>query len=367
MQGVKEKRDEEETRQRLRDSEVTFQALVDGVQDYAIFRLDRDGRVATWNSGARRIKGYFGEEILGRHFSCFYTQEEREAGKPEEHLRKADEFGRIQDQGWRVRKDGSKFWANVVITALRDEHGKLQGFGKVTQDISELKQAEDALRHLSGRLMELQDQERRRLARELHDSIGQCLTAIKINLDILDHGAADVKLGERARKALSEALTLVEQCFADTRTISYLLHPPLLDERGLASALSWYCDGFAERSGIELSMELPDEGLRFPQPLETTLFRIVQECLTNIHRHSGSSTAGIRLRRDGEHVRLEVSDQGNGMPHTELERCNGSARVLGVGIAGMRERVRQLGGQLVIDSSPRGTVVRAILPLGGTS
>jgi PAS domain S-box-containing protein len=364
VQGVKE---QDETLQGLRDSEVSFHALVDAVQDYAIFRLDREGRVATWNSGARRIKGYFGGEILGRHFSCFYTPEEREAGKPQEQLRKAAEFGRTQDQGWLVRKDGSKFWANVVLTALRDEHGQLQGFAKVTQDISELKHAEDALRRLSGRLMELQDQERRRLARELHDSIGQCLTAIKINLDVLSGEASDLNLSERARKGLHDAVTLVEQCFAETRTISYLLHPPLLDERGLSCAVQWYGDGFADRSGIKLSMELPEEGLRFPQPLETTLFRIVQECLTNIHRHSGSSTAAIRLQADREKLTLEVSDQGHGMAATELDRCNGSSRVLGVGIAGMRERVRQLGGRLVIDSSPRGTVVRAILPLGGTS
>src|ERR1700757_2432770 len=187
MQGVKE---QDETQPRLRESEVTFQALVEAVQDYAIFRLDRDGRVATWNSGARRIKGYDAHEILGQHFSCFYTQDELQAGKPQEHLQAAKEFGRTQYQGWRVRKDGSKFWANVVLAALRDEHGELQGFAKVTQDISDLKQAEDALRRLSGRLMELQDQERRRLARELHDSVGQCLTAIKINLDVLDHEVA---------------------------------------------------------------------------------------------------------------------------------------------------------------------------------
>ena len=478
--------------QKLRQSEASFQALVEAVLDYAIFRLDLLGRVATWNGGARRISGYSAAEILGERFSRFYTQEDIDAGRPEEHLRLAADCGRIQYQGWRVRKDGSKFWANIVVTALRDEDGELQGYAKVTQDISELKQAEDALRHreqlldaffstspvglaildqdlhfqrvnqtqaaingipaeehlgqtvrtvipelasqiepllkqalvsgqailnreicgptpsqrdrlgywvanyfpirnetgevvqvgtvvmditdcrkaeqslqrLSGRLMELQDQERRRIARELHDSIGQCLTAIKINLELLVREVGKAHLSEGAHKALAEASALADQCSSDTRTISYLLHPPLLDERGLSSAVHWYADGFAERCGIALSLDLPD-GIRLPQQVETTFFRIIQECLTNIHRHSGSATASIRLQTATERVTLEVRDQGKGMPPTQLKRCNGAAQTVGAGIAGMRERVRQLGGQLEIESAPQGTTVRAVLPLGG--
>jgi PAS domain S-box-containing protein len=248
---------------------------------------------------------------------------------------------------------------------IRDLAGEISGVGCVFLDITDCRRAEQSLRRLSGRLMELQDQERRRIARELHDSVGQCLTAIKINLETLDQSLSKQSLDPRAAKALAEAVSLSDQCSSDTRTISYLLHPPLLDERGLASAIRWYGDGFAQRSGIRLSMELSTDGMRLPQPVETTLFRIVQESLTNIHRHSGSAMAEIRLLADAESVVLEVRDEGHGIPGSSLRRCNGAGRAVGVGIAGMRERVRQFGGRLDISSSSQGTLVRATLPLGG--
>jgi PAS domain S-box-containing protein len=248
---------------------------------------------------------------------------------------------------------------------IPNESGEISRIGCVVLDITDCRRAEESLRRLSGRLMELEDEERRRIARELHDSIGQCLTAIKMNLDTLDHNVSKASLDLRTAKALSEALSLAEQCSSDTRTISYLLHPPLLDERGLASAIRWYADGFAQRSGIRLSMDLPSDDTRLPQPVETALFRIVQESLTNIHRHSGSTMAEIRLLTDAESVVLEVRDEGRGMPAASLRRCNGSGRMVGVGIAGMRERVRQFGGKLEILSDAQGTRVRATLPLGG--
>jgi PAS domain S-box-containing protein len=248
---------------------------------------------------------------------------------------------------------------------IPSESGGISRIGCVVLDITDCRRAEESLRRLSGRLMELQDEERRRIARELHDSIGQCLTAVKINLDILDRNLSQPDLDLRTAKALAEALSLTDQCSSDTRTISYLLHPPLLDERGLASAIRWYADGFAQRSGIRLSMDLPSDDTRLPQPVETTLFRIVQESLTNIHRHSGSTMAEIRLLTDAESVILEVRDEGHGMPAASLRRCNGSGRMVGVGIAGMRERVRQFGGKLDIVSDSHGTQVRATLPLGG--
>lgn len=250
---------------------------------------------------------------------------------------------------------------------IRNLNGEISGVGCVFLDNTDCRRAEQSLRRLSGRLMELQDQERRRIARELHDSIGQCLTAIKMNLETLQRSLTKESLDDRSAKALAEAVSLTEQCSSDTRTISYLLHPPLLDERGLSSAIRWYADGFAQRSGIRLSMDLPTEDVRLPQPVETTLFRIVQESLTNIHRHSGSETAEIRLLTDAESVVLEVRDGGHGMPASSLRRCNGAGRAMGVGIAGMRERVRQFGGRLEISSNPKGTLVRSTLPLGGAA
>jgi PAS domain S-box-containing protein len=256
------------------------------------------------------------------------------------------------------------YWVANYFPILSDR-GEISRIGCVLLDITDWRRSEESLRRLSGRLMDLQDEERRRIARELHDSVGQCLTAIRINLDTLNTNLSASKLDLRTAKALSEASSLAEQCASDTRTISYLLHPPLLDERGLASAIRWYADGFAQRSGIRLSLDLPSSDPRLPQPVKTTLFRIVQESLTNIHHHSGSTMAEIRLLTDAESVVLEVRDEGRGIPPHILRRCNRSQPIVGVGIAGMRERVRQLGGKFDIHSDLQGTQVRATVPLGG--
>jgi signal transduction histidine kinase len=223
-----------------------------------------------------------------------------------------------------------------------------------------LRASEKALRQLSSRLLQLQDEERRRMARELHDSTGQILTALTMKLGVLRRSVGALDL--RASGALSESLALAEQCSRQIRTFSYLLHPPLLDEDGLASALAWYVEGFTGRSGINVELDLAPELGRLSQELETTLFRVVQESLTNIHRHSGSRRATIRVVRDGAEVRLEVKDWGRGMDAHTLDKVSRGVSTLGVGICGMRERVRQLGGELQIDSTGRGTTVSVVLP-----
>ncbi len=220
---------------------------------------------------------------------------------------------------------------------------------------------EEKLRELSGRLLRLQDDERRLISRELHDATGQYMDAVIMNLTIVKRGAAG--LDAKAQKALQESLTLMEQCSREVRTLSHLLHPPLLDELGLASALRWHIDGFVERSGIAVDFDLPADLARLPQPIETTLYRLVQECLTNVHRHSGSATAKIRVWQNYQEVILEVSDQGRGMP-PEVVAAHGGARTgHGIGILGMQERVKQLGGRLEIESGDHGTTIRATLPL----
>jgi len=170
-------------------------------------------------------------------------------------------------------------------------------------------------------------------------------------------------LSDTDRGALTESISLAEQAITEIRTLSYLLHPPLLDEAGLLSALRWYAAGFAERSGIKVDLELPEPFERLPLDTETALFRIVQESLINIHRHAGSATARIRLRRDGETLVLEIEDRGHGIPNTSHERIMNGGGVVGVGIAGMSERIEQLGGRLEIESGDQGTSVRARLPL----
>jgi PAS domain S-box-containing protein len=340
-----------------------FRLLVDAVQDYAIFMLDPHGNVASWNSGGERIKGYAASEIIGRHFSVFYTEEERRAGRPQKQLELATKHGRVEQEGWRVRKDGSRFWANVTLTAIRDPNGTLLGFGKVTRDFSErrkmekrLHDSERSLRDLSLHLLRTQDEERRRIGRDLHDSLGQYLAALKMNLELLARNAAN-------HQHLAEAVRLTDESIQEVRTLSYLLHPPLLEETGLASAAQWYLDGFSARSHIDIKFEKDPEFPRLNRDLELAMFRILQEALTNVHRHSGSTTGRVALSLlDGNAV-LEVQDYGKGIAPELLER-DGHAWALGIGLRGMSERMRQLGGHVEITSEPqKGTTVAAIAPI----
>jgi PAS domain S-box-containing protein len=373
----------------LRDTEERFQLLVEAVRDYAIFMLDPDGRVATWNIGAERIKGYSAKEIIGSHFSRFYPPEDIATDKPGRELEIAVREGRVEDEGWRIRKDGSKFWANVTITALRDPRGNLVGFAKVTRDVTEKREAHEALRranqelerevqerraaeqqlqiseqslrHLSRHLLRSQDEERKRIGRELHDSVGQYLAVLKMHLDSVKHASAPE--GERLASQISNCSALAEDCIKEVRTISYLLYPPMLEEMGLRSAISWYLDGFAQRSGIQTTLDIDPDLPRLSRDVELAFFRVLQESLTNVHRHSGSPTVRVCLSMSPEFVKLEVADEGKGIPPEILTESKlDSMTALGVGLRGMTERVRQLGGNFEVSASPQGTTVRATIP-----
>ena len=344
----------------LRRSEDRFRLMAEAVQDYAIFMLDPEGYVSTWNAGAKRIKGYSAEEIIGRHFSCFYPEEDILAGKPARELVDAVAQGRFEDEGWRRRKDGSAFWANVIITPVRDETGKLIGFAKVTRDVTDRMEKEKSLRDLTSHLLQMQDEERRRIGRDLHDTLGQCVTAMKISLDSLASGldAKDAAIGKQVKQCVG----LAEECVKEVRTISYLLYPPMLEEMGLKSAIPWYVEGFTTRSGIQVAFDASSDFRRLSRDTELALFRVLQESLTNVHRHSGSRTAQVRLSsRDGMAV-LEVRDDGRGIAASILNETTDSWRVIGVGLRGMKERLAQLGGRLEISSSERGAAVTATVP-----
>jgi signal transduction histidine kinase len=226
-----------------------------------------------------------------------------------------------------------------------------------------LTQQRNELRALANRLLHARDDERRRIATMLHETSAQDLAALKMLLTRLNR-AVD-RLTDSERSALSESISLAEQSIAGIRTASYLLHPPVLDDVGLLPALRWYAEGFAERSDIKVDLDLPEDLERLPLDTETVLIRIVQESLTNIHRHSGSQTASIRLRRDPELLVLEIQDRGRGIPHASLKHIT-SGGGAGVGIASMSERIEQLGGRLEVTSSDQGTTgttVRVWLPL----
>lgn len=363
----------------LRQSDEIFRVLVESVKDYAIFLLDPNGRVATWNQGAERIKGYKADEIIGQHFSRFYPLDARESKWPERELEIAAKEGRFADEGLRIRKDGSSFWAHVVITALWDDSGQLRGFSKVTRDLTERRALEERtrqlnrelrtrvaellesqrqvelrtleLQRLSGELMRVQDEERRRLARTLHDDLGQELTALKIELDVLNKSDDG---------SVPRAIELAESSLRKVRNMSYLLHPPLLDESGLLPALHWYFEGLQSRGQLRISFDYrPVLFARMPREIENAVFRIIQESLTNVYRHSESQDARIDLTQEGDSVIVRIRDFGKGFPDTR----NGIAPTLGVGISGMKERVHQLNGELRVSRVEPGTLVQVTIPL----
>jgi signal transduction histidine kinase len=239
---------------------------------------------------------------------------------------------------------------------LWDKTGHLQGFTKIVRDITERRQAEETLRDLSGRLLQAQDEERRRIARDLHDSAGQLVAGLGMNLGALEKQGN--KISSDALALVKESAALVHDLSREVRTISYLLHPPLLDDLGLVPALRSYIEGFGARSKIKVDFEIAPDFGRLSRETETAIFRIVQEGLTNIHRHSESPVAKISASRREDRLQLEIRDQGKGMPAGK--RLPGKTSV---GIQGMRERVRQLGGTLEIRSGADGTVVLAEFPL----
>jgi signal transduction histidine kinase len=243
---------------------------------------------------------------------------------------------------------------NQVLQAAQ---GELED--RVKERTRELAAANEGLRELSGRLLQSQDDERRRIARELHDSVGQLLAGLSMNLSAV---RTDIDQLIRTANALTDSEDLVKEMTREVRTMSYLLHPPLLDEAGLLSALRWYVEGFADRSKIKVDLRAPESFERVSRELEITVFRVVQECLTNIHRHSGSPSATIRVTRSMGEVRVEVEDRGKGLSvEKQFEIASGGTP--GVGIRGMRERVRQLGGSLDIKSGGDGTTVVASFPI----
>ena len=234
---------------------------------------------------------------------------------------------------------------------------------RVQERTAALDSANQNLHALSARLLQLQDEERRRFARELHDSVGQSLAGLTLNLSAV---RTDIERLAKTANALSQSEAMVQEMSEEVRTISYLLHPPMLDEAGLASALRWYVEGFTQRSKIRVEAEFPDDFGRLSQELETAIFRVVQECLTNIHRHSGSLTAKVRVARLNGLVLVEVADRGKGIAPEKRYQMESSG-TLGVGLRGMRERLLQLGGSMQIDSNGQGTIVTVQVPVAHTT
>ncbi len=364
-------------------------AIVDSSDD-AIVSKTLDGIITSWNAGAERLFGYTASEAVGQHISFIIPLNRRnEETVIIERIKKGERIEHFDTV--RVRKDQTPLDISLTISPVRDASGKIIGASKIARDITqrkrierELRESEDRyrtladaldiqvqfrtqelerrnseLRDLSGRLLESQDVERRHIARELHDSAGQTLAALGMQLARISEDAK--KNPDQLSKSLEDAEGLVQHLTHEIRTTSYLLHPPMLDEVGISSALEWYLQGLTERSGLQIDLKVSENFGRLPSEMELLIFRLVQESLTNIHRHSGSKTALIRLEREENNVHVEVEDQGKGMSPERLAEIQSQGT--GVGIRGMQERVRHFRGDLVIESNGSGTKIYATLPL----
>jgi len=257
------------------------------------------------------------------------------------------------------RREGARVSVIMNATLLEEQAGEPRMIEGILLDATEQKQREEYVRDLSGRLFEVQDQERERIARELHDTTAASLGALSISLAEVKRSAA--RLDPTTRDALAQSASLAKECTREIRTVAYLLHPPLMHDFGLAHALRWYVEGFAERSGIKVAVDIPPGINGLSRPVETAIFRIAQESLSNVHRHSRSKTASLRIFVDGKNLTLEIKDQGRGIPRDILAAPAGRARSLG--LIGIEERARSLGGRFEVKSGPKGTAVRAVVPL----
>jgi PAS domain S-box-containing protein len=388
--------------QALLESETRFRLMTSSVIEYAIIMLDQQGRVRTWNAGAQRITGYLAEEmVVGPDFSCFYRPEDVREEKPMRTLQTAAAEGRFADEGWLARRDGSIFWASVVITPLRDPHGDLRGFCMIARDLTEHRRAAETLRAemrerirveqelqrlnrslealvqertaelsstnadllhaklglrvLSSQLIAAQEQERRDIAREL-DQTGQSLAVIRMHLTDVMRGA------DGATAQMPDCISVADAAIAHVRAMVMNLRPTMLDDLGLVEALEWALDEQAKAAGWKAAFDTGGVHGHLPSEIRTACFRIAQEALANTARHAGASEVKLQLKLAGSDLELTVSDNGTGF---DLERHRSpEERKDHVGLVTMAERASLLGGSLEIDTAPgRGTRIRASLPI----
>jgi PAS domain S-box-containing protein len=350
--SISRRRSEEvrEAEERLDASRRRLQALFDTALDAILF-FGSDGRFVDANPGVTRLLGYTHEEIMEKNVGDFTQPQHRDRTLASFHttLTTGESTGELRLQ----RKDGTDCDVEFrsVANVLPDLHVVMM------HDISERKEAARALEQLPGRLLRTQDEERRRIARQLHDTTAQNLAAIRLNLVALSRTAA-----AEVSELLTESIALTEESMSEIRTLAYLLHPPLIEEAGLVATLRWFVRGFETRSGIAVCLDVPDVLQRLPPETETTLFRIIQESLTNIQRHSHSSVARIRLNTDRQRIQLEIVDEGTGIA-AHFRGNEAALFASGVGVAGMRQRARDLGGEMKIESNDGGTRVTVVLPL----
>jgi PAS domain S-box-containing protein len=337
-----------------RAAEKRLRALFGRAIDAILF-FDETGRYVDANPAASMLIGMERHEIAGHLLGAFTAPDEKE-GVPE-RLHRLRVEGTLTGEWTIVKTDGSIH--QVEYRAVADILPGLHVI--IGHDITGRKAAEQSLRQLSARLLQLQEEERSRIARQLHETTAQNLAALRLHLVRISRSGA---AGDPAVKpAIDESIALTEQSIAEIRTLSYLLQPPMIEEVGLLPSLRWYVRGFESRSGITTTLDAPEELPRLPREIETAVFRIVQEALTNIQRHSGSAIARIAIERRDADLRVRVEDTGKGLP-PELRTDPAALRSAGVGLMGMELRARELGGTMTVDSSQNGMRLEVTLPVG---
>jgi PAS domain S-box-containing protein len=368
-------------RKRAERSTALLAAIVDSSDD-AIVSKTLDGIITSWNKSAERMFGYRPEEVIGKHITLIIPRDRwDEETSIIERLRRGERIEHFQTV--RRRKDGQLVDVSLTISPVRDSAGNIVGASKVGRDITaqvradeRLRDSEEAfrrlsqsldtqvrsrtreLRELSWQLMRSRDEERRHVARELHDSAGQSLAVLGMEVDQLLQKASSSPELVADIERIRETVRLLH---SEIRTTSYLLHPPLLDESGLQAAISWYAGGLTERSSLPIDVEIPDNLGRLPRDLELAIFRFIQEALTNIHRHASATKAWIILSRSESHVTAEVRDNGSGMSAERL--CQVRSGGSGVGIRGIRERISQFQGSMEVHSDSAGTMASVQIPI----
>ncbi|HSY62691.1 MAG TPA: PAS domain S-box protein [Cytophaga sp.] len=365
------------------NNQEIFRSLVTNVVDYAIFMLDAEGNIITWNKGAEIIKGYKKEEVEGKHISLFYIEEDKAV--PREMLNEAKEKGKCEQEGWRKRKDGSVFWADVSLTALYDQNGTINGFAKVTRDFTEKKRIQDALanfndelstqvkkktkeiketteqlRQLSAHLQKAREEERKYIAREIHDELGQMVTGLKMDIVWL-RKKISANSDETVSLRFERTLELLNDIKQAMRRIATDLHPAVLNDLGLITALKVHGKDFENRYGIKTIFDVELHGtddLQIASDISIGLYRIFQETLNNVAKHAGANEINAYLELNGQNLEFRISDNGQGFNLPEVTQKKS------LGLISIRERMLMMDGKYQIQSSPgNGTTISLTVPI----
>ena len=339
----------------IRESEERFRLLVENVQDYALFMVDPDGEIISWNSGAERIQGYSSHEAIGRSVAIFYMPEELERGTPRRDLARAATQGTFRSDGWRLRKDGARFYAEATISALRTTNGTLRGFAQVIRDVTDQRRLceeriayQNQLRELAAQLSVSEERERHRIATLLHDDVTQVLAAAEMKLDGLPREAL-----RNCGEAVGDVRELIEQALQHTRSLTFDLSPPILYEVGLEAALESLAARMHRQDGLRVVIEHdPAASVALDPQGRVLVFQVVRELLRNVVKHARVSEARVTLLQTGQRVRTTVSDNGVGFDSAATSSRTGSEG--GFGLFSVRERLAQVGSRMEIRSRPGG-------------